>query len=73
MTGGSSVTGREMARGLASWRWAIVVVYLEDQRGAQWSSELGDASISCSKASTTSFTTPTGQSLLQSPLRGRRR
>jgi 3-oxoacyl-[acyl-carrier protein] reductase len=31
VTGGSSGTGREIARGLASWGWAIVVVYLEQQ------------------------------------------
>jgi hypothetical protein len=35
VTGGSSGTGREVARGLAGWRWAIVVVYLEDQRRAE--------------------------------------
>src|SRR4051812_13329633 len=35
VTGGSAVTGREVARELAGWRWAIVVVYLEDQRGAE--------------------------------------
>jgi 3-oxoacyl-[acyl-carrier protein] reductase len=35
VTGGSFVTGREVARGLASWGWAIVVVYLEDQRRAE--------------------------------------
>jgi hypothetical protein len=35
VTGGSAVGGREVARGLAGWRWAIVVVYLEDQRGAE--------------------------------------
>jgi NADP-dependent 3-hydroxy acid dehydrogenase YdfG len=35
VTGGSSATGREVARGLATWRWAIVVVYLEDQRSAE--------------------------------------
>jgi hypothetical protein len=32
VTGGSSRTGREFARALASWGWAIVVVYLEHQR-----------------------------------------
>jgi short chain dehydrogenase len=32
VTGGSSRTGREVARALASWGWAIVVVYLEHQR-----------------------------------------
>ncbi len=35
VTGGSAATGREVARGLASWRWPIVVVYLEDQRSAE--------------------------------------
>ena len=35
VTGGSAITGREVARGLASWRWAIVVVYLDDQRRAE--------------------------------------
>jgi len=35
VTGGSSQTGREVARGLASWGWAIVVVYLDDQRSAE--------------------------------------
>src|SRR5689334_18919588 len=32
VTGGSVGAGREIARGLASWGWAIVVVYLEQQR-----------------------------------------
>jgi 3-oxoacyl-[acyl-carrier protein] reductase len=32
VTGGSSGTGREVARVLTSWGWAIVVVYLEHQR-----------------------------------------
>ena len=32
VTGGSSGTGREVARVLTSWGWAIVVVYLERQR-----------------------------------------
>jgi 3-oxoacyl-[acyl-carrier protein] reductase len=32
VTGGSSRSGREVARVLASWGWAIVVVYLEEQR-----------------------------------------
>jgi hypothetical protein len=32
ITGGSVGTGREVARALASWGWAIVVVYLEQQR-----------------------------------------
>jgi short chain dehydrogenase len=31
VTGGSSAAGREFARALTSWNWAIVVVYLEDQ------------------------------------------
>jgi hypothetical protein len=31
VTGGSSGTGREVARVLTSWGWAIVVVYLQDQ------------------------------------------
>src|SRR4051794_19411404 len=35
VTGGSAVAGREVARGLAALRWAIVVVYLEDQFGAE--------------------------------------
>ena len=35
VTGGSAGTGREVARGLAGWGWAIVVVYLEHQRGAE--------------------------------------
>jgi hypothetical protein len=35
VTGGSSGTGREVARALASWGWAIVVVYLEQQRTAE--------------------------------------
>jgi hypothetical protein len=35
VTGGSSRAGREVARGLASWAWAIVLVYLEDQRHAE--------------------------------------
>jgi NAD(P)-dependent dehydrogenase (short-subunit alcohol dehydrogenase family) len=32
VTGGSSASGREVTRGLASRRWPIVVVYLEHQR-----------------------------------------
>lgn len=32
VTGGSSGTGRKVARVLTSWGWAIVVVYLERQR-----------------------------------------
>ncbi len=35
VTGGSSGTGRQVARALASWGWAIVVVYLEHQRAAE--------------------------------------
>jgi 3-oxoacyl-[acyl-carrier protein] reductase len=35
VTGGSSECGREVARGLASRRWAIVVVYLEHQRAVE--------------------------------------
>jgi NAD(P)-dependent dehydrogenase (short-subunit alcohol dehydrogenase family) len=35
VTGGSSATGREVARALAGWGWAIVVVYLEHQRSAE--------------------------------------
>jgi NAD(P)-dependent dehydrogenase (short-subunit alcohol dehydrogenase family) len=35
VTGGSFGTGREVARALASWGWAIVVVYLEHQRIAE--------------------------------------
>jgi NAD(P)-dependent dehydrogenase (short-subunit alcohol dehydrogenase family) len=35
ITGGSVGTGRELARALTSWGWAIVVVYLEDQRRAE--------------------------------------
>ena len=35
VTGGSSPTGREVARGAASWGWAIVVVYLEHQHLAE--------------------------------------
>jgi NADP-dependent 3-hydroxy acid dehydrogenase YdfG len=31
VTGGSVGVGREIARGLARWGWAIVVVYLEQQ------------------------------------------
>jgi NAD(P)-dependent dehydrogenase (short-subunit alcohol dehydrogenase family) len=31
VTGGSTGTGRDVARGLAGWAWAIVVVYLEHQ------------------------------------------
>jgi NAD(P)-dependent dehydrogenase (short-subunit alcohol dehydrogenase family) len=32
VTGGSFAIGRRVARGLAGWDWAIVVVYLEHQR-----------------------------------------
>jgi 3-oxoacyl-[acyl-carrier protein] reductase len=35
ITGGSSRTGRDVARGLASRAWSIVVVYLEHQRRAE--------------------------------------
>jgi 3-oxoacyl-[acyl-carrier protein] reductase len=35
VTGGSSQTGRDVARGLASCAWAIVVVYLEHQSRAE--------------------------------------
>jgi len=35
VTGGSVGAGREIARGLASWGWAIVVVYLEHQPTAE--------------------------------------
>jgi 3-oxoacyl-[acyl-carrier protein] reductase len=35
VTGGSSGTGREVARVLAGWGWAIVVVYLEHQGTAE--------------------------------------
>jgi short chain dehydrogenase len=35
VTGGSSGAGREVALGLASWGWAIVVVYLDHQRRAE--------------------------------------
>jgi 3-oxoacyl-[acyl-carrier protein] reductase len=35
VTGGSVGTGREVARGLASWGWAIVAVYLEHPRTAE--------------------------------------
>jgi short subunit dehydrogenase len=35
VTGGASQTGRDVALGLASWAWAIVVVYLEHQSGAE--------------------------------------
>jgi NAD(P)-dependent dehydrogenase (short-subunit alcohol dehydrogenase family) len=32
VTGGSVPSGRQVARGLADWDWAIIVVYLEHQR-----------------------------------------
>jgi 3-oxoacyl-[acyl-carrier protein] reductase len=32
VTGGSFPSGRQVARGLAGWHWAVVVVYLEHQR-----------------------------------------
>jgi 3-oxoacyl-[acyl-carrier protein] reductase len=35
VTGGSSGTGREVARALTSWGWATVIVYLEHQRAAE--------------------------------------
>jgi NAD(P)-dependent dehydrogenase (short-subunit alcohol dehydrogenase family) len=35
VTGGSSQTGRDVACGLASWAWPIVVVYLEHQPRAE--------------------------------------
>jgi NAD(P)-dependent dehydrogenase (short-subunit alcohol dehydrogenase family) len=35
VTGGASGPGREVARELAGWGWAIVVVYLEHQRTAE--------------------------------------
>lgn len=35
VTGGSTESGRELARALTSWGWAIVVVYLEHQRAAE--------------------------------------
>jgi 3-oxoacyl-[acyl-carrier protein] reductase len=35
VTGGASGTGREVARALTDWGWAIVIVYLEDQRTAE--------------------------------------
>ena len=35
VTGGSSGTGRQVARALASWGWAIVIVYLEHQRATE--------------------------------------
>ena len=35
VTGGSTRTGSEVASGLATWAWAIVLVYLEHQRTAE--------------------------------------
>ena len=35
VTGGASGTGREVARALTDWGWAIVIVYLEHQRRAE--------------------------------------
>jgi 3-oxoacyl-[acyl-carrier protein] reductase len=35
ITGGASGTGREIARALTGWGWAIVIVYLEYQRTAE--------------------------------------
>ena len=35
VTGGSSGTGREVARALTGWGWAVVIVYLEHQRRAE--------------------------------------
>jgi 3-oxoacyl-[acyl-carrier protein] reductase len=35
VTGGSVGTGREIARGLAGWGWAIVLVYLDHQPTAE--------------------------------------
>jgi NAD(P)-dependent dehydrogenase (short-subunit alcohol dehydrogenase family) len=35
ITGGASGTGREVARALTHWGWAIVIVYLEHQRTAE--------------------------------------
>ena len=35
VTSGSAGAGREVARGLAAWGWAIAVVYLEDQSRAE--------------------------------------
>ena len=31
VTGGSSSTARDVARGVAAWDWPVVVVYLEHQ------------------------------------------
>jgi short-subunit dehydrogenase len=35
VTGGSFPSGRQVARGLAGWDWAIIVVYLEHQDTAE--------------------------------------
>jgi short chain dehydrogenase len=35
VTGGASGSGREVARALTDWGWAIVIVYLEHQRIAE--------------------------------------
>lgn len=35
VTGGSSGTGRQLARALARWGWAIVIVYLDHQRATE--------------------------------------
>jgi 3-oxoacyl-[acyl-carrier protein] reductase len=35
VTGGSSRSGRDVAGGLASWGWPIILVYLEHQRRAE--------------------------------------
>jgi NAD(P)-dependent dehydrogenase (short-subunit alcohol dehydrogenase family) len=35
VTGGSSASGRDVARAVAGWGWAVVVVYLEHQRAAE--------------------------------------
>jgi 3-oxoacyl-[acyl-carrier protein] reductase len=35
VTSGSAGTGRDVARELATWGWAVVVVYLEDQPRAE--------------------------------------
>ena len=35
VTGGSFPGGRQVARGLAGWDWAIAVVYLEHQRAVE--------------------------------------
>ena len=35
VTGGASGTGRDIARAITAWGWAIVIVYLEHQRAAE--------------------------------------